>query len=256
MRMFPICVDIADARALPLDAELVDCVITSPPYGLDIPYELGDVPAPAWPEFTREWMAEAYRVARPGARMAVNGPLDTTRGGHRPTYMQVVDAAMLEGWQYGFTVVWNEGNVKRSVARGSYRNPHIIAPVEMIAVFYKGDWARPMTAPPDVDHGEWLEWTCGMWTFPGQRRATAWGKYPAAYPEELPRRLVKLLTAPGDVILDPFSRSGTTAAVACRLGRRALAFDVSPRAVSLTYARAQVVPYVQAGLFLTTTAAA
>ena len=46
------------------------------------------------------------------------------------------------------------------------------------------------------------------------------------FPPELPRRLIKLLSFPGDVVLDPFIGSGTTAIVAHNLGRTVYGYDI------------------------------
>lgn len=221
--------DVGNATDLPLADASVDLIITSPPYGLDIDYDQFVDPAESWYELMSQFCAEAYRVAKPGGRLAVNVPLDTTKPSPRPTYAQVIRAATLEGWEYRTTIIWNEGNVSKSVARGSvdsYTAPHIITPVEMIAVFCKGDWRLAADEPPDLNHDEWLAWTNGLWTFPGEGRA--WEGHPAPFPEELPRRLVKLLSGPGSTVLDPFVGSGTTPLVAYQLGRRAIGFDLSP----------------------------
>jgi hypothetical protein len=58
----------ADARALPLADDTVDLIVTSPPYGLDIAYDGGDVAAEAWPSFMAAWLAEALREAVGSAR--------------------------------------------------------------------------------------------------------------------------------------------------------------------------------------------
>jgi tRNA G10 N-methylase Trm11 len=91
---------VADARALPLPDARVDLVITSPPYALDIGYVGGDVRADRWPEFMAGWLAEALRVTKPHGRLALNVPLDTTRGGKRPTYVQACRSALDVGWTY------------------------------------------------------------------------------------------------------------------------------------------------------------
>jgi DNA modification methylase len=52
--------------------------------------------------------------------------------------------------------------------------------------------------------------------------------HPSAYPEGLPEFFIKLLTKPGDTVLDPFLGSGTTAVVAKRLGRSFLGFEINP----------------------------
>ena len=219
--------DVADAAALPLDADAVDLIVTSPPYGLAIEYATYTDLSEGWHFMMQTWLAEMYRVAKPGGRLALNVPFDTTEGGYRPTWPQACKAAIDAGWSYRWAIVWNEGNVSKSVARGSIDSPaapHVITPVEVVGVFYKGEWGRKSDTPADLDHDEWLEWTNGLWTFRGEGRA--WEGHPAAFPEELPRRLIKLLSYPGDTVLDPFCGSGTTPLVANRLGRRAIGFDL------------------------------
>jgi site-specific DNA-methyltransferase (adenine-specific) len=181
-----------------------------------------------WTAKMRDWLTEMHKILKPGGRLALNIPLDTTKGGFRPTYAQAVQIAVGVGFTYRATIVWNEGNVNKSTARGSVDSagcPHIIAPVEMVALFSKGDWRRDPPNGGDLDHQDWLDWTNGLWTFGGESQS--WEGHPAAFPEELPRRLVKLLSFPGDTVLDPFNGSGTTTLVAYRLSRKAVGFDAS-----------------------------
>lgn len=225
----PVSLDVGDATTLAsIPNGSVDLIVTSPPYGLDKPYAGCPDLADDWYEFTRDWLEAALRVTKDGGRLALNVPLDTTEPEPRPTYAQAVCAALEVGWQYRWSIVWNEGNVSRSVARGSVDSasaPHVMAPVEMIAVFSHGDWGRG-PGDSDLTHAEWLEWTNGLWTFPGESRR--WEGHPAPFPLELPRRLVKLLSFRGDVVLDPFAGSGTTLLAAHQLGRVAVGVDVSP----------------------------
>lgn len=233
----PCEIKVADAADLPLDSNSVDLILTSPPYGLDKPYlGITDL-AEGWQSFMVEWLGEAYRVATDGGRLALNIPLDTSAPEPRPTYAQAVSAAIEAGWTYRWTIVWNEGNVSRSVARGSVDSasaPHVIAPVEMIAVFHKGTWPR-IAGQSDIDHADWLEWTNGLWTFQGESRA--WEGHPAAFPLELPTRLIRLLSFREDYVLDPFAGSGTTLVAAHRLGRHGIGYDLSEQHVASTKRR-------------------
>jgi site-specific DNA-methyltransferase (adenine-specific) len=233
-------VAIGDATALPLADGTVDLTVTSPPYGLDKPYAGQEDPAQGWDAFTFAWLAECFRVSRPGGRLALNVPLDTTHPTRRPTYAVAVQAATFAGWSYRWSIVWNENNITRAVARGSVDSaaaPHVIARVEMIAVFAKGAWRRDPPGPSDLTHEEWLAWTDGLWTFPGE--GAAWEGHPAPFPEELPRRLITLLSFPGDTVLDPFLGSGTTALVARQLHRQMIGFDVAPSYIAATLRRVQ-----------------
>jgi site-specific DNA-methyltransferase (adenine-specific) len=225
--------EVADALALPLADASVDLIVTSPPYGLAKPYAgIADL-ADGWHDFMADWLVEAYRVTRDGGRLALNVPLDTTEGGCRPTYAQAVSAACGVGWAYRWTIVWLEENVSHRTGRGSVDSasaPHVIAPVEMIAVFYRGEWRREPPGPSDLAHADWLAWTDGLWRFGGESRP--WGQHPAPFPLELPRRLITLLSFPGDTVLDPFVGSGTTAIAAHRLGRVAIGFDQAPEYIA------------------------
>lgn len=222
-----------DAVNLPLYDDSVHLQVTSCPYGLNIDYVDSPDDPDAWIPFMRAWLTEAYRVAAERGRLALNVPLDTTLGGWRPTYAQSVACAEMVGWTYRYSIVWAENNVNKSVARGSVDSPsapHIITPVEMVGVFHKGEWKRSSDARPDIDHQDWLDWTNGLWTFPGE--SNAWEGHPAAFPPQLPRRLIQLLSFPGDTVLDQFCGSGTTVVQAHLLGREAIGFDISPEYVA------------------------
>lgn len=62
-------------------------------------------------------------------------------------------------------------------------------------------------------------------------------KHPAPFPVELPRRLIKLYTQPGDVVLDPFMGAGAVAVAAVETGRRYIGYDVSEEYCALARAR-------------------
>lgn len=239
--------EVADvSKRMPLDDSSVHLIVTSPPYGVGIDeyQDGGDILAGDWPEFMLSWLSESLRVACEHGRLALNVPLDTTRGGFRPTYAQAVQMAEAAGWEYRSSIIWVDDQLGKSTARGSMDSaaaPHVIAGAEMVALFSKGEWRRDPVGsmvsgdPRWLQHDEWLEWANGIWRFPGETRA--FGGHPAPFPYELPRRLIKYLSFPGDVVLDPFSGSGTTALAAHRLGRDFVGFDRSPEYVKLTLRR-------------------
>jgi site-specific DNA-methyltransferase (adenine-specific) len=237
-QFLPCTIDQADASALPLPDGLVDLFVTSPPYSLGIDYAEG-VEADdydAYLERAAGWAREMFRVARAQGRLCLNVPLDTSRGGQRPVYADWLRLLLAAGWNYETTVIWNEGNVSRQLARGSVDSPgspHIIAPVETIIVCSKGAWGLDRTGPHNLEHDDWLSWTNGLWTFPGARN----DRHPAPFPEELPRRCISLFSFRDAVICDPFLGSGTTAVVAHRLGRTFYGFDLSAQYVALARAR-------------------
>jgi site-specific DNA-methyltransferase (adenine-specific) len=221
--------EVADARSLPLDAETVDLIVTSPPYGLEIGYEGGDVDPWEWQTFMAAWLEEAWRVTKWHGRLALNIPLDTSEPVPRPTYAQAIAAAMEAGWLYQATITWHEGNTtKGNRSLGSLNSsarPHPVDSSEMIALFSKGEWAPSSENPDDIEPLEWQAYGRGPWTFPGE--SSAWDKHPAPFPVELPSRLIRYLCRVGDTVLDPFCGSGTTLLAALVADRRGIGFDIS-----------------------------
>lgn len=234
----PARIEVGSALSMNLPDDAVHLIVTSPPYGVGVEYPDGDIPSPLWQSFMLRWLTEALRVSAPGGRLALNVPLDTFSGGCRPTYAQAVQAAIEAGWRYRSTILWADNELGKSTARGSVdspSSPYIYAGAEPIALFSKGPWKRQPPCPPDIDHSDWVAWTNGLWRFRGVQ--VPWEGHPASFPLELPRRLILLLSFPGDVVLDPFVGSGTTALAAMQLGRQAIGFDRSERYVQSTLRR-------------------
>ncbi|HYB01411.1 MAG TPA: site-specific DNA-methyltransferase, partial [Ktedonobacteraceae bacterium] len=74
---------------------------------------------------------------------------------------------------------------------------------------------------------EWVSWgSRAVWTFPSVR---ANDDHEAKFPAELPRRVIKLLTSPGETVLDCFMGSGTTAVAAIREGRNYIGIELFPQ---------------------------
>jgi site-specific DNA-methyltransferase (adenine-specific) len=230
---------VANAQALPLADTCIDLTVTSPPYALDIDYVGGDIRADRWPDFMATWLAEALRVTKPHGRLALNVPLDTTRGGKRPTYVQACRAALAVGWTYQATITWHEGHTSkgnRSLGTAnSSRRPHPIDASEMIVLLSKGAWGPSSANPDDITPAEWQLYGRGPWRFSGEPRRP--GGHPAPFPEDLPYRLIRYLSRVGDVVCDPFVGSGTTTTVAHRLHRRAIGFDLAPAYVAMARQR-------------------
>jgi len=209
----------------------VDLIVTSPPYNVSIPYGTvrDDTSYAEYLDFTGRWLAKAYGLMKTDGRMCLNIPLDKNLGGQQSVYADILGIAKACGWRYHATVIWNEQNISRRTAWGSWlsaRAPYVIAPVETIAILYRESWKKAEPGTSDIARDEFIAWTNGVWTFSGEKRGRT--SHPAPFPVELPTRCIRLFTYVGDTVLDPFLGSGTTL-VACRnLGRRGIGVEIDP----------------------------
>jgi site-specific DNA-methyltransferase (adenine-specific) len=71
---------------------------------------------------------------------------------------------------------------------------------------------------------EWITFFSSHWNFNGAKQ----DRHMAVFPEELPRRLIKMFSFPGEIVLDPFLGSGTTSLVAKNLGRNSVGYEINP----------------------------
>ena len=91
---------------------------------------------------------------------------------------------------------------------------------EFVVVWCKEQWNLPNIngQEPDITRKEFLNWTYSVWTIAQNNDKKI--NHPAIYPQELVKRLIKMYSYPGDIIMDNFNGSGTSTAVAKSLGRR------------------------------------
>jgi site-specific DNA-methyltransferase (adenine-specific) len=160
-------------------------------------------------------------LAKDDGRFCLNIPLDKNKGGQQSVCADITTIAKQVGWKYHSTVIWNEQNISRRTAWGSWLSasaPYVIAPVEVIVVLYKKQWKKMGgSGQSDISREEFMEWTNGVWNFSGESRKRV--GHPTPFPVELPRRCIKLFTFVGDTVLDPFLGSGSTL-IACAEGKR------------------------------------
>ena len=208
----------------------VDLIVTSPPYNVDIQYRSNqdDLTYEMYLEFSREWMTRCYEWLRCDGRFFLNIPLDKNKGGQQSVGADLTSIAKEIGFQYHATIVWNEGNISRRTAWGSWMSasaPYVIAPVELIVVLYKDSWKkRSGTRVNDITRDEFMAWTNGLWTFNGESKKRI--GHPAPFPLELPTRVIKMFSFVGDTILDPFMGSGTTLVAAIQNNRIGVGIDI------------------------------
>jgi site-specific DNA-methyltransferase (adenine-specific) len=208
----------------------VDLIVTSPPYNIDIHYNShpDNLTYEEYLEFTRKWLKRCYDLVKDDGRLCLNIPLDKNKGGQQSVGADITKIAKDVGWKYHSTIIWNEGNISRRTAWGSYMSasaPYIIAPVELILILYKNNWKKISgSKKSDITKEEFIQWTNGVWVFNGESKKKI--GHPAPFPIELPRRCIKLFSYVGDTILDPFLGSGTTLIASYLNNRIGIGIDV------------------------------
>ncbi|RMH00928.1 MAG: site-specific DNA-methyltransferase, partial [Aquificota bacterium] len=214
----------------------VNLIITSPPYNVGINYSSvnDSLTYEDYLHFTERYLEKFYELLADDGRVCLNIPLDKNKGGLRSVYADVVCIAKKVGFNYQSTIIWNEQNISKRTAWGSWlsaSSPYVIAPVETIVLLYKKEWKRKSKGKSTITKEEFIEWTNGVWSFPGENRKLV--GHPAPFPLELPLRCIKLFSFVEDLVLDPFVGSGTTM-IACKLlNRRGIGIDIDPHYLSI-----------------------
>ena len=214
------------------DQQFIDLIVTSPPYNVGINYNSNNdgLTYEQYLDFSEQWMKNCYSWSKTQARFCLNIPLDKNKGGHMAVGADLTKIAQNVGWKYKSTIVWNEGNISRRTAWGSWKSasaPVVIAPVELIVVLYKDEWKKTNGSKiSDITSDEFKNWTQGVWVFKGESKKRI--GHPAPFPKELPYRCIKLFSYQNDLIFDPFAGSGTTLLVAQNLDRKSIGTELDP----------------------------
>jgi len=230
----------------------IDLIVTSPPYDVDIKYENYDdsIPYEQYLEFTRKWLKRCYDFTKDDGRLCLNIPLDKNKGGQQSVCADITTIAKEVGWKYHSTIIWNEQNISRRTAWGSWLSasaPFVIAPVEVIVVMYKKVWGKLRQGKSDITQKEFIEWTNGVWNFSGESRNRI--GHPAPFPVELPRRCIKLFSFIGDTVLDPFLGSGTTLIACLETNRVGMGVEINKSYCDLAISRLKKQGIYQKKLF-------
>jgi site-specific DNA-methyltransferase (adenine-specific) len=135
--------------------------------------------------------------------------------------------------------IWDKRKAVRFSSWGSYPYPPNLLstyPYEWIIVFSKiGRRPRVKKRVKElskITHEEFTELVQNsIWEF--QPASAKHEGHPAPFPEELPRRCIKLYSFVGDTVLDPFAGTGTTLKVAKDLGRNSIGYEINPKYIEL-----------------------
>ncbi|HOB59433.1 MAG TPA: site-specific DNA-methyltransferase [Methanoregulaceae archaeon] len=213
----------------------VDIIVTSPPYNFGQRY------AEDPHDDTHEWNAyfselfviwqECTRILKPGGRLAVN--IQPLFSDYIPTHHIISSQLMRLGLLWKAEILWEKNNYNaKYTAWGSWKSPsmpYLKYTWEFVEVFDKETHKKAgLKEDIDITDDEFKEWVIGRWSIPPETRMKEYG-HPAMFPEEIPRRLLKLFSYRNDIVLDPFNGAGTTTLVAWKQFRRFIGIDISPQ---------------------------
>ncbi len=206
-----------------------DCValmVTSPPYNVGKDYD-DDLSLGEYLELLATVLAETVRVLEPGGRVAVN-VANLGRKPYLPLNHHVAGILQDLGLLLRGEIVWQKAQgAGGSCAWGSWRsakNPTLRDVHEYVIVASKGAYRRSRIGRDTISKEEFLEATTSVWSIkPASAKRVG---HPAPFPVELPRRLIELYSFEGDLVLDPFMGSGTTAVAAVETGRHYVGYDM------------------------------
>lgn len=239
---------IGDSRRMTeLKDASVHLVITSPPY-----WQLKDYGTPdqigyndSYEDYINNlnlvWK-ECFRVLNGGCRLCINIGDQFARSVYYGRYKvipirtEIIKFCETIGFDYMGAIIWQKTTTTNTTGgasiMGSFpypRNGIIKLDYEFILIFKK--IGSTPVVPEDIKEKskmsteEWNQYFTGHWNFNGVKQ----DKHLAMFPEELPRRLIRMFSFMGDTVLDPFLGSGTTTLAAKNLDRNSVGYEINKK---------------------------
>ncbi|MBL7083863.1 MAG: thermonuclease family protein [Candidatus Aminicenantes bacterium] len=237
---------IGDSRWMKeVPSESVHLVITSPPYWQLKDYGNGKQIGfnDSYEEYINNlnlvWN-ECHRVLHKGCRLCINIGDQFARSVYYGRYKvipirtEIIKFCESAGFDYMGAIIWQKVTTCHTTGgatvMGSFPFPRsgiLKLDYEFILILKK--YGRQTKVSKEIKERskltqeEWNQYFTGHWNFPGEKQ----DKHLAMFPEELPRRLIKMFSFVGDTVLDPFLGSGTTSLAAKNISRNSIGYEVN-----------------------------
>lgn len=211
--------------------------VTSPPYNASKEYD-ANLTLDEYLGLIGRVAKEIHRVLRPGGRYAVN-IANLGRKPYIPLHAFFYQVHIAQGFLPMGEIIWQKGKgANGSTAWGSWmsaKSPRLRDLHEYILVFAKQAFSRPDRGQSDITRDEFMAATLSVWEIPPESARRV--GHPAPFPVALIERLIRLYSYSGDVVLDPFIGSGTTAVASVMTNRHYVGYDIDANYVKLSEER-------------------
>ena len=243
---------IGDSRKMDaVEDESVHLIVTSPPY-----WQLKDYGTKQQIGYNDSYQDyinnlnlvwnQCHRVLHKGCRLCINIGDQFARSVYYGRYKiipirtEIIKFCESVGFDYMGAIIWQKvttcNTTGGATVMGSFpypRNGIIKLDYEFILIFKKlgksPKVSKETKEKSRLSRDEWNQYFYGHWNFSGEKQ----NNHLAPFPEELPKRLIKMFSFVGDTVLDPFLGSGTTSLAALRLLRNSIGYEINEEYLSL-----------------------